>query len=126
MGVGGIVICPEGYNWCIKETVSGDLDQCGNYEGTTDYFGDTIEPNNNLCVYRKCARDEECSGHSSDNNPASTVDFGANDDWTRERYCCQTKPGFRGAPCNDAVGRFGGGSPMLVLVMTVVIIILLH
>ncbi|GMI06616.1 hypothetical protein TrRE_jg11669 [Triparma retinervis] len=43
-GVGGIVICPEGYDWCVKE-VMGDVSEevCGRYEGTTDYFGDTFD-----------------------------------------------------------------------------------
>ena len=118
------MICPEGYDWCVKE-VMGDVSEevCGRYEGTTDYFGDTFDEAYMLCMYRKCARQEECSGHTSDNNPASTVDFGAYG--KRERFCCQEKPGFRGRPCNDGVGRFGAGSPVAVLVMAAVITIYL-
>mmetsp|Transcript_3582 Transcript_3582/g.6753 ORF Transcript_3582/g.6753 Transcript_3582/m.6753 type:complete len:161 (-) Transcript_3582:36-518(-) len=95
-GVGGAVICPEGFLYCVKEVmpeVSQEI--CGKYQGTTDYFGDTFDSGENLCVYRKCAKICEQKQTSFQVGP---------EEYTRQTYCCTNKPGFRGEPCNAAMG----------------------
>mmetsp|Transcript_16229 Transcript_16229/g.33344 ORF Transcript_16229/g.33344 Transcript_16229/m.33344 type:complete len:172 (-) Transcript_16229:4-519(-) len=134
MGVGGAVICPEGYEWCIKETVDNmgeSMDatkrfSCGNYPGLNMYFGDTWDEESKLCTYRKCGRQEECAGHKVDTDPASTSYMTDGDlTYTRNRYCCNTKPGFRGVPCNAGVGSFESGQIRMALLLVLITITLL-
>ena len=115
LGMGGIIICPESYNYCIKEVMSEvPEEKCGNYGYTSDYFSDTFDQMQLQCVSRKCGK--ECTP-----NQAS---FGADGRWTRETFCCDAKPGIRGEPCNSVGGVYGGGMGM-VLVVSILVSVLL-
>ena len=114
LGMGGIIICPESYSYCIKEVMSEvPEEKCGKYGYTSDYFSDTFDQLQMQCVARKCGK--ECIP-----NQAS---FGADGRWTRQTFCCSDKPGFRGEPCNSGMGAFGGTG--LVLLVTVFVSVLL-
>ncbi len=127
-GLGGIVICPEGYNYCQKD-VMDDVSQaeCGNYPFTKNYFGDTWDENQMACTYRKCAREcvegSVCFGPDcpDPNAEEGSGSVGGEAQRQREIYCCDAKPGWRGEPCNS-VGRVTvGGMPLAFLALVIVL-----
>ena len=115
-GIGGAIVCPEDQGWCVKEVMSEvPQEKCGNYGYTSDYFGDTFDGVAMSCVLRKC--NKTCVEQQ--------YTFGPEPDtvWTRQTFCCNKKPGFKGNPCNSAT-RNGMGGGMFLLALIVAIIIL--
>ncbi|GMI42361.1 hypothetical protein TeGR_g13222 [Tetraparma gracilis] len=127
---GGIVICPEGYDFCVKEEVVPPVELgvqniaewCGS---DPEFFGDTFEDSEKKCILRKCGDMDDC-----DPARAQTSKFYSDEDG-RKRFCCGDKPGFRGSgvangACNDGHGRFGGSLATLVCLVCLVAFILIR
>jgi hypothetical protein len=94
----GMIICPQGSNFCVKEVTNATRADCGAVKGTT-YFGrDVWDVKLAQCVYRKCAH--TCSSMAE----RFFVGYGHGKDkdvFSRTSYCCETNM------CNRANRTFG-------------------
>ena len=103
----GIIICPMGSNFCVKEVINATRADCGAVEGKTQFGRDVWDVKLAQCVYRKCA--PTCSslaermfvedGHGKDKNAFS-----------RTSYCCETNL------CNRANRTFGELSTLVAII----------
>ena len=51
----GMIICPQGSNFCVKEVINATRADCGAVKGTTHFGRDVWDVKLAQCVYRKCA-----------------------------------------------------------------------
>ena len=83
----GMIVCPQGRIFCVKEVINATRADCGAVKGTTHFGRDVWDVKLAQCVYQKCAY--TCSsmaerifvgdGHGKDKDV-----FG------RTSHCCET------------------------------------
>jgi hypothetical protein len=94
----GMIICPQGSNFCVKEVINATRADCGAVKGTTHFGRDVWDVKLAQCVYRKCAH--TCSSMAE----RFFVGYGHGKDkgvFSRTSCCCETNL------CNRANQTFG-------------------